>query len=204
MKITLAAILILLAAVSAFGQNKHETSKRIQETIKKLAPIKSYVKSVEEAVQKAGVPDTVVADISDYNNSEKPEWKWYKSHHEYEVDERDSYTTAFMWKKDGRAAQVNFTYSSPSGDWVQYVFHTYYPDGAAAKIDRELRTFMGDIIVNRVSFYDTQGQAVAEYISYRDLQTQKFVRKPESFMDMEADVYLKSSDLPFSRTSVEK
>ncbi|NNE68539.1 MAG: hypothetical protein HKN33_18375 [Pyrinomonadaceae bacterium] len=198
---TLFSIVIasLLLASPLAAQNKHDVAKRIQETAKKLAPIRAYVKSVQKDVQKKGVPDTVVADISDYNNSEKPEWKTYESAHAYETDERESYTTAFIWKKEGRITQVNFTYSSPSGDWAQYVFHTYYPNGKAAKIDRELRTFLGDVIVNRVSYYDKKGKAVAENVTYRDLETKKLIRKPESFMDMEAEIYMNSSDLPFSK-----
>ncbi|MDH3493703.1 MAG: hypothetical protein OEM82_09150 [Acidobacteriota bacterium] len=202
MKYLITCLLIFFAVFSVSAQNKHETAKRVQETIKKLAPIKAYVRSVESTSLQNKGPSAVVTDISDYNSDEKPEWKWYESREDFESDGIESYTTAFIWKKQGKIVQVNFTYSSPSGDWVQYVFHTFYPSGTAAKIDRELRTFMGDVIVNRIAYYDTSGKPVAKYTTYRDLQTRKLIMKPEYFEDMARDFYLNAGDLPFIQKGI--
>ena len=190
-------LLILLTATFALGQNKLETAKRVEQTDKELAPVKAYAESIKAYVDKKEFPDMVVADVADFNKSDKPEWKVFDSHKAYQESDVNSYETYFIWKKDGKIAQVNVTYSSPSGDWAHYVFHTYYPNGKAAKIEKELRTFMGDLIVNRTSYHSKAGKQLAKTESYKDLNTGKAIKKPESFMDMEVDVYEKVAKLPF-------
>jgi hypothetical protein len=101
--------------------------------------------------------------------------------------------------------QVNFTYSSPSGDWVEYYFQTYRTDGSLAKVDRELRTFMGDIIVNRIQIYDETGKLLKETKNYRNLATQKTIKPTDNYQDVEVgQTYLQISKLPFADTLVEK
>ena len=188
---------ILLLSLSVVAQNKQVTAERVEQTDKRLAPVRAYVKAVMYYVNTTEFPEEIFADVSDYNTAKKPEWKRFDSQRAFEEANVESYETYFIWKIFGKVSQVNVTYSSPSGDWVQYVFHTFYPSGKAAKIDRELRTFMGDIIVNRVSFFDRNGKLIKESVSYRDLATQKPVKRPESFMDIGADFYLNSNELPF-------
>lgn len=160
---------------------------------------KAYAETIEKFVERAKKPHLVIADVSDYNNSEKPVWKSYASEEEFEKSGAESYMTAYIWKKDGRVVQVNTTYSSPSGDWAEFYFQTYRADGSLARVDRELRTFLGDIIVNRIRFYDEQGGLLKETETYRDLQTRKPVAPTDDYQDVEAgEIYLRTKDQPFA------
>ena len=203
MKNTIVIILILFTAVAASGQNKYQTGKRVAQSKKQLAPVEAYVRAVKYYVDEVEMPDEVIANVADYNNATKPEWKYFDSLRAYEEADVDSYETYFVWKINGKTSQVNVTYSSPSGDWVHYVYHTFYPNGSAAKIERDLRTFMGDIIVNRVGYYNRRGKLLAKTESYRDLTTQNPIKKPESFIDIDVDVYRNVAKLPFRSTTAE-
>ena len=192
-------IVVFLAASAVFGQNKNETARRIEQTNRQLGPIQQYVKAIDGFVESQNGPHLVVADVADYNTAKRAKWVRFDSEDAFEKDGRESYTVAYIWKKDKKIVRVNFTNSSPSGDWVHYVFHTYYPDGSLAKVDRELRTFMGDIIVNRLQFLNTNGRTVKFSHTFRDLTTKELVSEPESFQDIDVDVYLKTRKLPFYR-----
>jgi len=197
MKKLLSLFVILIAVSAAFGQSKYETAKKVTNTDVRLKPINAYVDSIDKQVELEKNPQIVIMDVADYN-LDKAKYVKFSSHAAYEKDERDSYETAFIWKKDEKVVRVNMTYSSPSGDWAQYVFYTFYPDGSVAKIDRELRTFMGDIIVNRVVYYDTKGKLVKKSKSFRDLETKKAVKEPESFQDMDVVLFKNVKSMPFS------
>jgi hypothetical protein len=91
-----------------------------------------------------------------------------------------------------------FTFSSPSGDWAQYMTNYYRGDGTLAKSSAELRTFMGDVIRTQDRFYDGSGRLIKERTRYLDLTTRKPKKvKKDEFMDVEAPLYVKASDLPF-------
>lgn len=206
--ITLVFFIITFAGISTiFAQaNKVETAKRVEQTNKLVKPIEAYVKTIEDLVEKEGKPHIIIADVADYNDSEKAVWKKYASEEEFEKsrETEEAYTIAYIWKKDGKIVQVNFTYSSPSGDWVEYYFQTYREDGTLAKVDRELRTFMGNIIVNRIQIYDEKGKLLNESKNYRDLETQKTVEPTENFQDVEVGKsYMKINELPFAKMLIE-
>ncbi len=146
-----------------------------------------------------GKPDVIIADFADYEKGNAPIWKKFASEDELEKarEKNESYTIAYIWTKGDGIAQVNFTHFSPSGDWAEYYFHTYREDGSLSTVNRELRTFMDDIIVNRIQTYDENGKLLQETKTFRDLNTQKPIPAKE-YIDMEAGrVYLKTADLPF-------
>lgn len=160
----------------------------------------AYVKKIKDFISAAGAPHMIFADVADYNNAEKPVWKRFDSEEEFEKarEDEESYETAYIWKKDGKVVAANFTYSSPSGDWVQYVYYVFRADGSTARADRNLRTFMGDIIVDRIYTYDKNGKLVGETKSFRDLNTGNPIKKPESFIDMDVEIFKTTGDLPFA------
>ncbi len=204
MKFPVSILLILILGVAAFGQNKLTTAERVAETNRQMKPIDEYVKTVDDFVESQSDPHLIIADISDYNEQSKALWARFDSREAFENDGHDSYTVAYIWLKDDKIVQVNFTYSSPSGDWVHYVFHTYYPNGVLAKGYRDLRTFMDDIIVTRVQFLNNNGRTVKFTRSFNDLLTKEPATEPVDFMDIEADVYLNVKDLPFQKLLLKK
>ncbi len=191
-------LLFVLQVSNVFAQsNKLETAKRVEQTNKLVKPIDAYVKTIEDFVEKEGKPHLIITDVSDYNKDGNSIWKTFDSQKDFEKSNAESYTTAFIWKKDGKVIATNLTYSSPSGDWVQYVYYVFYEDGYVAKSNRELRTFMGDIIVNRINTYDKNGALLKESTNYRDLKTQKPVKATTNFQDIDVEIYNEFRDFPF-------
>lgn len=184
--VSVAAACILMQAV-CFGQNA-------------AAEAEAYVASIKAFAEKEGEPHVIFADVSDYNEESKAVWKKYDSLKDFENsrEEEESYTVAFVWKKEGRIAAVNFTYSSPSGDWAHYVEYVFRPDGSAAGIRRELRTFLGDLIVIRTSLLDEKGVELKSSKEFLDLESEKPVKPTDSFQDIEVPLYKKVADLPFA------
>ncbi|NNF00105.1 MAG: hypothetical protein HKN25_13875 [Pyrinomonadaceae bacterium] len=177
---------------------KFETSKNDDQLKDSVSSIDAYAKTVDEFVGQKDGPDTVIADISDFEKDTKAEWKKFNSREEFEKSETNSYETAFVWNKNGNPISTNITYSSPSGDWAQYVFYIFREDGSVAKATRELRTFMGDIIVIRKYYYDKSGALLKETRQFKDLETKKFIKAPKSFEDIDVDIYKSSGELPFA------
>lgn len=165
-----------------------------------LAAAREYVKTVNKFAEKEGDPHLIVADVSDYNEGSKPVWKKFASQMELENsrEEVEVYTIAFVWFREKKPAAVNFTYSSPSGDWAQYVEYVFRPDGTAAGVRRELRTFMGDLIVVRTAFFDQQGKTLSETKEFFDLETKKPVPATDNFADVDVEIYKQVKDLPFA------
>lgn len=164
-----------------------------------LKDTEAYVASIVSFVEKEGEPHMILADVSDYNQGSEPVWKKYDSIKDFENarEEEESYTIAFIWKKDGKTVAVNFTYSSPSGDWAHYVSYVFRADGSAASVKRELRTFMGDLVVIRISMYDEKGTELKSSKKFLDLETEKPLAEPKDFQDVDVPVYKKLSELPF-------
>ncbi|QQS39939.1 MAG: hypothetical protein IPM63_11225 [Acidobacteriota bacterium] len=167
---------------------------------KTLAEVQAYVKEARDFVEKQGEPHLIFADVSDYNEGSKPLWKKYSSMIDFQNagEEIESYTVAYVWLKEGKVIGVNFTYSSPSGDWAHYAEHVFRPDGSIAEIRKELRTFMGDVIVIRTTVFDPSGKELKVSKEFLDLNTQKPVPPTENFQDVDIPVYKKAGDLPFA------
>jgi hypothetical protein len=177
-----------LQLTSIYAQpNKAEIAKRFDKTNSLIKPIEAYVKKVENFVKGEGNPHVIIADSSDYNGNNKPIWKKHLSEESFKTarNKKEFYTIVYIWKRNRKVVQTSFTYFSPSGDWVQYVYYIFNEDGSLAKVDRELRTFMNDIIVNRIHFYDKKGKLLKTIKNFRDLSTRKLIKAPKSFEDID-------------------
>ncbi len=83
-------------------------------------------------------------------------------------------------------------------DYVDYCFRA---DGALARIDAELRTFCGGMIVNRQASFDSAGRRTEGPTTYRDLQTRAptSASGPEGlgFQDHPVPEYMTLKQVPF-------
>lgn len=165
-----------------------------------LAEIEATARSLDlysKSNQRAG---RYFADVSNYENNAPARWQEFKTRRALDKAWQDggTYTSANVWSKPTGEMITVFTFSSPSGDWAQYMTNYYRADGSLAKSSAELRTFMGDIIRIHDRLYDANGKLVKEQKRYLDLKTRKPKRVKESdFMDVEAPLYTKTSALPF-------
>lgn len=168
-----------------------------------VAEVDTYVRSVKK-ITAGNRNRIVVADTGDHE-ANKAQWKKFASEKALEKyrETSETYSIAYNWKKDGKVVASNFTDFSPSGDWTQYTFHYFRPDGTLAKVESELRTFYGDWIVTRSYYFDTAGKRIKRTAKYLDLNTKK-PKKPSKEITDDANgtfavTYYKSvSKLPFA------
>lgn len=188
------ALVVQITANSAKGQSNSTVS---------IKQIVAYAKSIDKMTDRRKEPDLVIADVSDYD-TEKPEWRKFKSTKELDAfrEKTETYTVAYNWRTNSKIVSSVFTVFSPSGDWAQYVTHYFRPDGSAAKVNTEMRTFNGDYIIIREYYFDARGKLLKKTAKYLDLTTKK-PKKPTAEMADEksdffkSDYYKKVSVLPY-------
>jgi hypothetical protein len=194
MKAILCTILIAFVSVTAFAQ---------PAKIVTVAQIAAYAKTIDRMTDRRKEPDVVIADVSDYE-TDVPEWKKFKSTKELEAfrEKTETYTIAYNWKDKAKIVASAFTIFSPSGDWAQYVNHYFRPDGSAAKVTTEMRTFNGDYIIIREKYFDARGKVLKKTAKFLDLMTKKPKKPTEEMLDEDSefyktDFYTRLSALPF-------
>jgi hypothetical protein len=169
--------------------------------------IDSYARTIDALVKRGKSPHLIFADASDFSGENaKPKWKRFNSEREFEKAREASefYDIAYVWRQNGKIAAANFTRSSPSGDWVHYVYHYFRPDGSLAKVESELRTFYGNLIVEQDLYFDRRGRILQKNRKFLDLQTQKPKKPEKEFLEGNADFvsrvdyYQRTNRLPFA------
>jgi hypothetical protein len=170
----------------AVSMEAYNSNERTQTKQSDIAEIEIYTSGLDRYIKRNERAARYFADTASYEQENAPaRWQEFKTKRMLDKAWQDSktYTSSF---------------SSPSGDWVQYVTDYYRKDGTLAKSNAELRTFMGDIIRINDRLYADNGKLLKEQTRYLDLKTRKPKRvKKDEFMDMEAPLYPKASALPF-------
>lgn len=194
MKTCISLLVLLTATLSVFSQSTKTGT---------VAQIAAYARSIDKMTERRKEPDLVIADVSDYD-TEKPEWRKFKSTKELEAfrEKTETYTVAYNWRTNSKIVSSVFTVFSPSGDWAQYVTHYFRPDGSAAKVSTEMRTFNGDYIIIREYYFDARGKLLKKTAKYLDLTTKKPKKPTAEMLDeksdfFKADYYKKVSVLPY-------
>ena len=194
MKTILSFLILTASAVSVSAQTKN---------IAAVTQIDAYARSIDRIANRRKEPDIVIADVSDYE-TEKPEWRKFRSTKELETfrETTETYTVAHNWRTNGKIVSSVLTFFSPSGDWAQYVTHYFRPDGTAAKVNTEMRTFNGDYIIIRAKYFNKRGKLLKQTAKYLDLSTKKPKKPTAEMLDEDSDFfkteyYKKVSSLPF-------
>jgi hypothetical protein len=111
------------------------------------------------------------------------------------------YEIADVWTHRQYGSLVRMSFSSPPGDWSANAGYCFGSDGALTLIESELRTFHGNMIVNRSWSFDSTGAATAGPTSYRDLRTglPTHAKGLEGlgFQDFEIPFFKSTDKLPF-------
>ena len=190
MKPVVSISLLLVSVVSVLPQTKGTTT---------INQIDQYVRSIDKITDRKKEPDLVVADVSGYDERVE-KWQLFKSSADLEKfrEGTETYSIANNWRANGRIVESVFTLLSPSGDWAQYLTHYFRPDGSAAKVTSEMRTFNGDYIIIREMYFTRRGKLLKRTVKYLDLTTKK-PKKPDAEIDngSEKEYYKKVSALPF-------
>lgn len=171
-----------------------------QTNQKEVAEIEGSARGLDRYAKTNASQGRYFADVASAEKNEPARWREFKTRKALDKAWQDggTYTSANTWSKPSGEMITVFTFSSPSGDWAQYMTNYYRSDGTLAKSSAELRTFMGDIIRIHERLYGPSGKLVKDETRYLDLTTGKPKRvKKDEFMDMEAPLYAKASELPF-------
>ncbi len=186
--------LLITVALSgaAFAQKNRASIKQIDD----------YCKTVDAITKGRKHPDRVFADTAS-EAAKHERWRSFASDRALERfrKKQEVYTTSFNWLNAGKIVSSNFTYSSPSGDWVKYVYHYFRTDGTLAREESDYRTFNGDFMVVRRRYFDANGKQVASSVKYLDLKTHKPKDASQGVMGddpKEVDYYKTTSKLPFA------
>lgn len=190
----IAAVRLLVAFLFALSSGVFAQTAEIRR-------IDAYVRSTDAAKTKR--PELVFADVSDYTTNEKAKWRKFAS--EKALDKHrnrtEVYTIAYAWRKAGKLVASNFTLSSPSGDWVKYVYHHFRRDGTLARVESDYRTFNGDFMVVRQRYFDRAGKQIKNSVKFLDLKTRKPKGASSGVMGDDSDdvdYYKTTSKLPFA------
>ncbi len=164
-----------------------------------IAEIQGIVRGLDLYSKRNERAGRYFADVSNYESNEPAKWREFRTRKALDKawETGGTYTSANVWSKPTGEMIAVFTFSSPSGDWVQYMTNYYRADGTLAKSSAELRTFMGDIIRIQDRLYDANGKLIKEQKRYLDLKTKRPKRGKPDFMEIEAPLYTKASALPF-------
>lgn len=176
----------------------------LQSNQSDIASIESYARGLDTYIKRNSRAARHFADTAAYENDNTPA-RWQEFRTKSALDNAwqngKTYTSSNVWfNQTGELVVALFTFSSPSGDWAQYMTNYYRKDGTLAKSSAELRTFMGDVIRIYDRLYNDKGKLIREQTRYLDLKTRRPKRiKKDEFMDMEAPLYASTSALPFYR-----
>lgn len=198
----LAALLLPLggAATSAKGYSTFQPRQASQNDV---VSIETYARGLDTYIKRNARAARYFADTA-ANESDNAPARWQEFRTKAALDNAwqngKTYTSSNVWfNQTGELVVALFTFSSPSGDWAQYMTNYYRKDGTLAKSSAELRTFMGDIIRIHNRLYDNKGKLLREQTRFLDLTTRKPKRvKKDEFMDMEVPLYASTSALPFN------
>jgi hypothetical protein len=192
---------LALAAVIAVASTTVTVRARLLPAVQNpdgVAAIEAYGKQMDAYARRNTGRGRLFADTSDYRDANSPaRWREFRS--KRALQRSEAYSASTVWSNQaGDPVLAEFSLSSPSGDWAHNVTYYYRDDGTLAKLHSELRTFMGELIVIRDRLYDSKAKLLQEKTTYLDLKTRKPKKVEQgSFMDAPAELYAKTSDLPF-------
>ena len=139
-------------------------------------------------------------------------WKQFTDEGEWqhwtEADGNDNYGAAFVWLRDGKVAQANFTFQTPSYDWANLANYCFWPNGIVASAETTLNDLNSDVSVHRVRLYSPDGAQLKTEEAARVLSTKRPIRIPEEIIEAERNdtsnsgfrnpSYKSTAELPFA------
>ena len=188
--------IVLFHAVAAFAQTA---------SVSTIKSINAHCKTIDANQKSRKLPDLVFADTSSgYEKDENAAWRKFASVKALDKfrEKSETYTVSYNWLKNGRIAVSNFTFSSPSGDWAEYIYSYYREDGTLSKAKIDYRTCRGDIIVLQDLYCNTTGKLLKKTVKYQDLTTHKPKKVEKDSFDSgmlnEVNYYKTTKKLPFA------
>src|SRR5678815_1460729 len=144
---------------------------KASQTTSDVKSIDKYCSRVVKMARHSPETSRCFADVADPRAEGIADWREFSS--QEALNGSETYDQAQVWFR-GAALILARTYSSsPSGDWALYTDYYFREGGTVARVDSELRTFYGNVVVRRHTYYDDSGKNLTEMVEYRDLHTGK-------------------------------
>jgi hypothetical protein len=161
--------------------------------------IDAYAKKISRFTDRNRKSAIAFADVSSYDSSAES-WKKIGSWDDLDnyTADHDAYGLALIWKQNGKVTAANFTYTSPSGDWNDYVHHYFRPDGSLALVTSEFRTFANACVAKQRFYFDRKGRRTKKTVSYSDLETGRRKAPCLSSEALKFTYYQSVTKLPFA------
>jgi hypothetical protein len=147
----------------------------------------------------------IFADVSDPQTDKNARWLRVKDKDELDRRAKNAglYTQAFVWRQE-RGTFVSIFFTSPSGDWGEYVDHCFRQDGSLARSEATLNTFNAyredepDAPVSRIRtrYFDSAGRLIRSRKRVVDIKTRKPLKV--AFDDEEETIFRSVEKLPFA------
>lgn len=136
------------------------------------------------------------ADVAKYD--QKPRWKEFATQKALEKARtgENLFSTFSVWRDKSGSLLVVGNFSSRSGDWAEETAYIFRPAGSLAKLDSALNTFIGNVSISRVRWFDASARAIKSRSAVVDLDTRKPKKSSPEFAGWKPTVYLKLDQLP--------
>lgn len=195
-----ASVIIVLSFVFLFSNLVSAQSNKKTE----VKQIEAYSQTLDTFGKKNKNLHPVFADVSDPEKDKNSLWRKYNSVIAFKkaTKKLNPYEIAEVWEKENKIALVFYFLTSPSGDWNLYTYYYYRADGTLAKVEEQLNVFglEGLIYVTRNYYFDEAGKLLQKTAKYYDPNTKKYKKAGQvNFMNREAEIYKKNSELPFAK-----
>ncbi len=104
---------------------------------------------------------------------------------------------AWVWVEEGHVVAVSLIFGKLAA-WDDLALYCFRPDGGTAKITSQLMDSNAKLYADRDWIFDTDGLLVKFEEQFFHLGTDKRAKRSEHFVEVDAPLYLRVSDLPFA------
>jgi len=192
----IAALLCLLAVIPQVVAQKKKANK---QPTPQLAALETYCREVDSFIKRSKTHARIFANVASGVERIPDQWQEFNTENERQAADNGENLNenAYVWIRNGNLVGANFTFQSPSRDWVQFVMYYFREDGTLAATKETFNTFNGNMSVDRERVYDARGKLLRSSVKYSDLQTGRARKAGKDFADEEATVYRSVQSLPF-------
>lgn len=194
--VKLSALILLLFCLTSLAAQTRTIGKRTPSS--QVEAIESYCKEIDSFIKRNPKRERLFANVAPGTENVPDQWRELKGENERTgADTSENLNdNAYVWVRNGKVVGADFTFQSPSRDWVQYAMYYFREDGTLAKTQATFNTFYGNMQIIRKGIYNAKGKLLRSWAEYFDLRTgQK--RKRSRVAEEAAPVYKKVRNLPF-------
>lgn len=206
----LCSLTLSAGAASPTAKASPKAAKAVTSTA--TVGLQAYVAKIAKAVESGQLKPRFFVDVSD--GLKQPE-QWQEFKQQADIDAvckgESCFQQAWIYHDKGQLMLAAFTFSSPSGDWVNNVDYYFYLNGKIAKNRSELRrfgaldpkdrkapSFLVEVVRSR--YYDKSGKVIGadKPLVYRVKDKEKELIEAAEFAEGAWPQFHSAQDLPMA------